>query len=371
MSGFACGTRFPLKFLTMATLCAVVVSVGLGGPVRSQEAEAEPAAPPEPQPLFASHDLLVLTIEGPMRKLSFDNTGESEEMPGTVSFAAADGSRTVLNVALKTRGLTRRKKDICRFPPLRVNFKTKQAKGTVFEGQDKLKLVTHCQHRNTTYEQYYIQEYLLYRVYNLITDLSFKVRPATITYIDSDTGKTRDTRFGFFIEDQDAMAARNGLKAIRLPKLSSSWLNPDAANMIAVFEFMAGNLDWSATRGPRGDNCCHNSKIMGLGERDLIPVPYDFDFSGVVSAEYATPPPKLGLRNVKQRLYRGYCKYMDGLAVAFKRFQDQKSAIYAVYEGDGSLRKSGKRKTLRYFDSFYGIIGNPAKVKRMFEKKCR
>ena len=35
-----------------------------------------------------------------------------------------------------------------------------------------------------------------------------------------------------------------------------------------------------------------------------MPVPYDFDWSGVVFTRYATTDPRLGIRTVQERLFR-------------------------------------------------------------------
>ena len=135
------------------------------------------------------------------------------------------------------------------FPPLKVYFDKEKMKGTEFRGIGSLKLVTYCQ-THTKYEQYYIKEFLIYRIYNLITDLSFRVKPLKVDYRESDGNKKPLTRFSFLIEDIDDVAKRNDLKKLTLPKVSPKNLHSVETSYMTMFEYMVGNLDWAATGGP-------------------------------------------------------------------------------------------------------------------------
>ncbi len=77
----------------------------------------------------------------------------------------------------------------------------------MFDGQDKLKLVTHC-NSNALYEEYMVREYLAYKVHNLITPRSYRARMAKVTYVDSATGTPIETRNGIFMEHEDDVAKR-------------------------------------------------------------------------------------------------------------------------------------------------------------------
>ena len=182
-------------------------------------------------------------------------------------------------VTLSVRGITRRKKDICSFPPLRVEFNAKPAVTSIFKGQKSLKLVTHCQ-QNEAFQQYVLLEYAAYRLYNALTPESFRVRLAKIDYVDQD-GHIITSRVGFFIEDVDDVAKRNGQDRLRrVNRISISQLDPAAAARLAVFQYMIGNLDWAMIASLPGEDCCHNARLIGVkgATTGLIPVPYDFDF---------------------------------------------------------------------------------------------
>ena len=69
------------------------------------------------------------------------------------------------------------------------------------------------------------------------------------------------------------------------------------------FQFLIGNTDFSSTNQ-------HNEKLIYLKGNDaIIPIPYNFDMSGLVDASYAVVSQVQGevldITSVRQRLYRG------------------------------------------------------------------
>ena len=195
----------------------------------------------------------------------------------------------------------------------------------MFAGQKRLKLVTHCQ-QSPGFQQHLLLEYAAYRLYNLVTPQSFRARLATIDYVEGD-GRSHASRLGFFIEDKDDVARRN---AMRSPPLGDAVavdrLEPRAAARFALFEYMIGNLDWSMRRGPAGEGCCHNSRLLE-GPAALLPVPYDFDFSGLVDAPYAVPPDDIPVASVRTRVYRGYCRHHHEAMAAVADFRSKRDAL--------------------------------------------
>jgi hypothetical protein len=327
--------------------------------------------------LFASHDLLALTIEAPLTTIFKDRGQESEEHPGTVSYVNAEGTAVTVPVDIRTRGKTRLQPKICRFPPVRLDFPSDEVEGTLFAGQDKLKLVTHCQDGRPEHEQYVLQEYLIYRTYNLLTDLSLRARPAHITYIDTDGERDTLTRYAFLIEDEDAMAARGGWEVLHVPQVPPEYMDPTQLSLVEIFQFMIGNTDWSAFKGEPGrDECCHNSKPIGDMAGPVFAVPYDFDITGLVSTRYANRLfrdnlEQLGLRNVRQRYYRGLCMSQPYLDQIFQLLNEKREAIYALYREQEALEPEIIEKSLEYYDDFYEIINDEGKVRREFERNCR
>ena len=104
----------------------------------------------------------------------------------------------------------------------------------------------------------------------------------------------------------------------------------------------------------------------------VAPIAYDFDFAGVVNATYAVPDEKLGIVNVRQRVFRGYCTDAGEYAKVFALFKEKKPEIYALYaDSIGKLMDRGNvRSTLKYFDEFYETIGDSRAAKRSIIEAC-
>ncbi len=322
--------------------------------------------------LFESHELLHLKLEAPLDEISRERDQESTDHDGVLTYESPDAGRVVLEVGVRTRGKTRLDRRVCRFPPLRVNFKKKQVENTVFSGQDKLKLVTHCQSGRSEYEQLLLLEYLIYRSYNILTDFSFQVRLAQITYVDTEEREDSLTQFAFFIEDDDALAERKGWQFLPVPVVPPEYIDPTQLSLLDVFQFMIGNTDWDAfQREPDREDCCHNVRPIGSLEGPVFPVPYDFDWTGVVDAPYAEPHPSLRLRSVRQRLYRGVCGFEEFLTNTLAIFNEQRDAIYALYLNEPALEEKYRERTIEYFDEFYEIINDEGKTRSQITSRCR
>jgi hypothetical protein len=315
------------------------------------------AAPPKA--LFASDDMLHLTLRGPLTNIPRGLADKPVSGQLTVEGAAPES----LPVELSVRGITRRKREICSFPPLRVEFTDKPGAASIFKGQKRLKLVTHCQ-QSKSYQQYVLLEYAAYRLYNVLTPESFKARLAQIDYRSED-GSSITTRLGFFIEDIDDVAHRNeherlrGVKSITVPKLNAA-----AAARFAVFEYMISNLDWSMTAAPPGDDCCHNSRLVGAKDAtaDILPVPYDFDYAGLVNAPYAVPPAGISVANVRIRRYRGFCAHNEQAKAFAGEILARRASLLAILDATPQLEDGSRQRADSYLGDFFNEMGSPSKV---------
>ncbi len=333
-------------------------------------ATANAASTNKPVKLFADASEMQITLSGPWRSLR-KTVKKDTRYPATLTYKDPQGRSVSLAVEVAPRGISRRLK-VCKFPPLKLYFDKEKLKGSIFRGTKSLKLVTYCQ-KHPKYEQYYLKEFLAYRIYNLITDFSFRVKPLTVDYIDSENKTKSIRRFSFFIEDLDDVAKRNKLKKMTSGRVSVSQINPQQVSYFSLFQLLIGNLDWSATSSSTQERCCHNSRIINPGEKKIpmYPIPYDFDASGLVDAHYAQPPNNLKLRNIRQRLYRGYCAHKSSLPVAAARFQQHKEAIFQLFSEESRLQIKTRNKVREYIKGFYSILDDPGRFQREVIDKCR
>jgi hypothetical protein len=322
-----------------------------------------------PKPLFASDEVLSLTLTGPLDTIS--RMKGAKPVSGVLKVGGA--APETLPVSLSVRGITRRMEEVCSFPPLRVEFTEKPGPTSIFKGQKHLKLVTHCQ-PTTDYQQYLLLEYTAYRLYRALTPESFNVHLAKIDYARTN-GHALITRLGFFIEDIDDVAKRNGqerLKGVR--RISASQLDEAAAARFAVFEYMISNLDWAMTAGPAGADCCHNARLLGAegatgASTGLIPVPYDFDETGLVNPPYAVPPDGINVATVKVRRYRGFCAHNEEAKAFLAQISTRRASLMAILNETPQLEDRTRRNAAGYLGDFFEAAGSPSKVAD-FMKVC-
>jgi hypothetical protein len=314
-------------------------------------------------PLFSEDEPLLITIKSDFKSLikgkkSEDPAYQAAELIHTDS----EGGEEVFEIKIKPRGITRRINTWCSFPPLMLNFKKKAVENTVFAGQDKLKLVAYCKN-NDANEQYNIMEYLVYKVYQLFTPYSFKVRLVQVTYVDTSEKYKPVTRYGFIIEHEKALAERNGGEIAELKLNNHDRCDRRSIDIFTCFQFMVGNTDWWV-----GNQ--HNVKILVAEGKMPIPVPYDFDITGVVNVNYASPDERLGIATVRERLFRGYCRRPGEYEEILSIFNEKKEEIYDIYRTCEILDEKQLKGTLAYYDQFYEIINDPGSVSSNFYEAC-
>ena len=306
-------------------------------------------------PLFKNEDIIQLKIITNLKALQKDRGDKPINHWGKLLYARKKKGYITIPIKLKVRGNFRRLTTNCIFPPLLLDLPKKKDKNSIFERQNRLKLVTHCQN-----EEYIFQEYLVYRMYNLLTDYSFRARLAQVTYEDSAGKKEAQTRYAFLLEDDDDMSKRNQAKNYNIKQTPMTYVDSLQMATVAVFEYLIGNTDWSVP-------FLHNIKLIAKkGGKSPIPVPYDFDHSGIVEAKYARPAEQLDLASVRERLYRGITYSPELLQQVFERFRKAKPEMYALYQNNPKLNPGYVKRTLRYLDDFFETIDNPKEVKRVF-----
>jgi len=330
-----------------------------------------------PQPLFESHEVLQMwlsfdreTVADDIGRELGDNEYEGQqEHPASLAYLSSEGDTIEIQVAVETRGHFRRDPHNCNFPPLRVDFNLsgvddEPRQNSIFANQNRLKLVAHCQNGRDEYEQFALQEYLIYRTYNLLTDMSFRVRLAHITYID--TAERRDplTKYGFFIEDHDLLAARTGGELLDMEGLHPLDLEYSTMTVLALFHYMMRNTDWSVQG-------LHNIELIGPIDGLVYPVPFDFDWAGVIAPPYARPDPSLRIRSVRDLHFLGYCRSEGEFEQAFAVFNRNQEAIYALHRNQVGLDEEILSRMIEDYDRFYRTINRPNEVARTIMRQCR
>jgi hypothetical protein len=251
------------------------------------------------------------------------------------------------NIKIRARGIMRR--SYCDMPPIRLNFKGTDTLNDEFKDVNKIKLVTHCRLGN---EDYTLREFLAYKLYNVLTEYSYRVRLAKITYINTNTKKQSKpiNEFAFLIEPTEVLCKRLNAVEIKTQKVTQKYIKPDIMDRMAIFNYMIGNTDWSLP-------IRHNVVIFSQPRSprpDLgIAIAYDFDYAGLVNTDYAVPFPDLGIKTVRERRYLGVCRTKDEFINALKEFSDKQNEFLKVINDFPYLKEKSKKDVINYLNGFF------------------
>ncbi len=315
---------------------------------------------PAEKGLFDTDDVLQITLKGNLRDVLNDRSDIPKLYPLVLAYAKEDGSEITMPVQVRTRGHFRRLKENCSYPPLLIQFPKEGAHlSSVFKEQKKLKLVMPC-----VGDEFAIREWLVYKIYNLVTPKSFRARLVKVKLEDAKNKKAVSPFYGILLEEEKQLAKRNHAVAVE-PKMQPEQAQTDAFLAMTVFEYLIGNTDWSV-------QYLHNIKLL-LPDGNKVPVtvPYDFDHAGIVGAPYARPAEELRMRSVKERRYRGYCiRDMKAFEPVIAEYNRLKNDIYKIYNDCTLLDAKYIKSTLQYLDEFYATINNPKAWQKDFGYPC-
>ncbi len=325
-------------------------------------ADAKEKKPYKLPPLFASEQPLAVTLTMNIKAVRKDRGAEAPYHAATMSYTDSAGTVVSVPMRARTRGIWRLKN--CDFPPLRLKVSDKATKNSIFHNLGEPKLVNFCRN-NDVYEQYVLQEFMLYRIYQLLTPVSHHVRLLKVTYTDSATGKVEATRYGFISEDPAQVAERMDGTILKEKGADADDLDPAHSSVAFLFQYLIGNTDFSL-------GGLHNAELVRTSTGNIIPIAYDFDYAGAVNASYATPDPRLRIKSVRERQFRGYCAFNAEYPKALPLFTGKKGAIYALYtDALGQLLSPRTvKETLAYFDDFYKDSQTPKDAQRKIFDDC-
>ena len=310
--------------------------------------------------LFEADEVLNITLEGNMRNLLNDRTGIPKNYPLILSYSKEDNKEIAIPVEVKTRGHFRRLKQNCVYPPLMIGFPNEGPHlSSMFGDQKKIKLVMPCRG-----DEYIIREWLVYKLYNLVTPKSFKAKLVKLTLTDPKNKKPLAPFYAMLLEEQKQMAKRNKSVLVER-KIRPEQVQTEAFLNMAVFEYLIGNTDWSI-------EYLQNIKLLAKDSNAVATsVPYDFDHAGIVNTPYAQPEEALQLASVRERRYRGYCvKDMKVFNAVIAHYNLLKKDIYSLYADCALVDEKYIKSTIKYLDDFYTTINNPKLWQKEFGYPC-
>jgi hypothetical protein len=320
----------------------------------------------EALPLFQGEEPVEIVLTADWKTVQRDRKVDSKKLyPGTMAIAKDGVAGAPFPIELRTRGHVRRNPRMCGFAPLRLELPKDKTKGTIFEGHGKVKLGTHCQ-GDGIYQQYTLLDYLANRLHNTLTPRSLRVRLAKVTYAETGGGKEPYTKLGILFEDVDDMAARAEARELPVPRQLFQYVDQRQLMFMSMFQHMIGNTDYSIL-------ALHNVIMLDDAKGVRLTVPYDFDYSGLVDAHYATAVKELHLASVRDRLYRGPCKTEAEVNEALTPFREKQAALLALPATltHYGLTDGQRKDAEKYLNEFFELISRPDRVKKTFVSDCK
>lgn len=350
-----------MRRLLILTAAAFIISLPLSGQDDQYPTFEDTAAVYED--LFAIKEPLNLTLKFDVKELQKTKWKEPY-LPGEMTCHVRDNFDVTHQIRIRARGQIR--KTICTSPMFWVNIRHAGIAAEDLSDVIKLKVVSRCKSSNM-YEYYVLREYLVYQIWNLLSPYSFNTRLVRLKTIDTGRKNKESEDWAFIIEPEEMMAERNNAMSIKSDKLSLATVNKEWMDRVAFFSYMIGQSDFSVTGR-------HNLKILTskeYGSTGMIPVPYDFDYCGLVNAEYAIPADNLGIESVTERYYLGACRSDEAYKEAIEWLASYREEIKDLILSFEYMDESEKEDILKYIESYYEEADRSWFLERKISPTCR
>lgn len=255
-------------------------------------------------------------------------------------------------VKIKPKGKYRRK--VAEVPPLKIKFTKKSLLGEGLDTLNEVRLVMPC-YDTQLGDELIIREYLAYRMFEKLTSASVRARLVRLTLRDTHVEKSRKVMYAILLEDNEETASRLNGHQVDQYGIPVDSLILNQAALVAMFEYMIGNTDWDIAM-------LRNVRLVRSAETGkALVLPYDFDFSGFVSAPYSSPSSESGLITVRDRFLMANGIHRDALRKATQILKSAKSELYAICRSRLISRESAAELT-GYLDTFFEQISETGEV---------
>jgi hypothetical protein len=345
-------------------LVTFLISPVIGQNVDPQAKRAIPDSSSKSFSLFEDEKPLEISLRFDLS--TYLRTKPKEDyLKANITFHLSKTDSISKNIKLRTRGVFRNQ--YCTFSPIELNFGKTDFGYSDLNRISKLKLVPECRSGSEN-ENYVLREYLIYKLYNILTDTSFRVRLLTINYLDTEKKRKPVSQYGFFIEPAEMLAARTNTIQVNVRTLNQKSIIPKIMDRVAIFNYMIGNYDWSVP-GP------HNIKVVKSLKVDTvalgIAIPYDFDWSGVVNPSYAIPAENVGTENVRERIFQGVCRTKEVYQKELALFLEKKDEFYRVINEFPYLDQREKKDITGYLDGFFNQMAGRRDLAEVLMETCK
>ncbi|MCU0377265.1 MAG: hypothetical protein MUC78_03310 [Bacteroidales bacterium] len=315
--------------------------------------------------LFEDDTILEITLQFDLSTYLRAKPKE-EYLKGKITFHPALADSITRDIRIRTRGEFRN--NWCFYAPIELNLKNANFGYSDLDSISKIKMVPQCTSTSES-AKYVLIEYLIYKMYSVMTDTSFRVRLLTVNYIDSENKKKPFTQYGFLIEPLKMLAERTNSVEVTSRGITQKNIYPEIMDRVAIFNYMVGNYDWAVPNR-------HNIKVLKPLTFDnlnlAVAVPYDFDWTGLVNAGYAIPDDKItGTTTVRERIFLGVCRSREEYQKDLVLFHEKKDEFYNVITQFLYLNENQKRDMINYLEEFYDLCTGKQRILEVFTNSCK
>ena len=279
--------------------------------------------------------------------------------PAKLTWQKADSTGDLQEaVRIRLRGNNRR--ETCNLASLMLDFRV-EGEQSRLKNLKEMKWVAPCL-RSQDGEQYVLKEYLIYKMYNRLTDKSFRVRLLRITFEDELEKQKSFTQYGFAIEHVDDLKDRVGCVEEKETKFTGIQTNYNHTTLVTIFQYMIGNTDWSIPN-------YHNIKMLIPKDSPQVKpyiVPYDFDYAGAVNTPYAAPNESRPITNVTERFYMGLPRTFEMVKVVTDSFMAERATFNNMIKDWSLLNSFHKKEMSGFIDDFYKVLESDRSIRLTF-----
>ncbi|MBK7937096.1 MAG: hypothetical protein IPJ82_08360 [Lewinellaceae bacterium] len=247
-------------------------------------------------------------------------------------------------VEIRPRGRYRRK--VSQIPPMKIRFSHREMETAGLDSLNEIKIALPA-FDSEAGNELIVKEYLAYRLFEKLSDAHFRARLIKLTIKDTFDPKSKPKKmYAIFVEDEEEVAARLGGVPEEEFGVPIEQYETQQAALVAMFQYLIGNTDW--------DFSMHrNVQLIKMKETGKITVlPYDFDFSGFVSAPYAVPSSDSGLKTVRERFLMPSGLDTNALNEAVKLIKIVEQDLYPVCRSK-FISKPAAGDMVKFLESYF------------------
>ncbi len=251
---------------------------------------------------------------------------------------------------VRTRGHARL--ESCTFPSLKVKLDKPALESLGYSDLNDLKLVLQCTPGSGA-EGYLRRERLMYELHAVVSDYYHRTVPVRLT---ATGGKSLQA---FLVETEEQLEARFGGPVLESDRVSSRAFDRAAYLNLCLFNYLILNTDWHIYN-------LHNVEgILPAGANRYLPIPYDFDYSGLVGTDYAVPRPSLEMLSIAEPRFLGQQIGLEELRTAALHFLSKRDALEGIVNAYPGLHPRRKRAILKRMDQFFAELSDERLLARL------